>query len=463
MTRPIEHLHLASLFLVLSGSAAAQTGPWQDGEILLTAPGVNPATAEALWRIDPLTGHGEQFLKSYTHGTYWGRLAFDDYRGGFVTCMGLPPDAPFQTKIWLLRHDGSAEHLPGFEGQFLDAFCPTGDGRVFFQVHGGSPAPIHWIDAHGAAHTLLDTGGSVPLDFRVEHMLYHAPSNSLIATTSPWWSQHHCTTGGPSAFRIPLSPDGTKVGGPILCSTWAGPFHNLMSLDWLPNGKVLAVAGTGACCQVNRMLEIDPWTAGISAWADPQWQDLNGGLWSDLLGLAVVLDDWPPDTLRTYSAGESGAGGVLATDVVLDNGSSGYSPTEAIWEARVVTGDGNYCSTGPNSTGKAAHMSYRGSRSIAASDLELRAGPVPDGPYLFIYGPGKASQPFGNGTLCIGGGVKRILPGGSATGSVASVTPDLVALQLTPGAWHFQCWFRDTAAGGAMFDLSDASQVTLVP
>lgn len=55
--------------------------------------------------------------------------------------------------------------------------------------------------------------------------------------------------------------------------------------------------------------------------------------------------------------------------------------------------------------------------------------------------PAWASQPFGN----------------------ASVPPNLVALQLIPGAWHFQCWFRDTAAGGALLDLGDATQVTLVP
>ncbi|HVS18440.1 MAG TPA: hypothetical protein VMT18_07565 [Planctomycetota bacterium] len=190
---------------------------------------------------------------------------------------------------------------------------------------------------------------------------------------------------------------------------------------------------------------------------------MNGGLWCDLLGKGVVLDDKAPDTLRMYSAGESGLGTVLATDVGLSNGSTGHSPAESIWETKVTTGDGNYCTTGVNSTGNAAYMGFKGSKSLSENAFTLTAGPVPNAAHLFIYGPAKQSLPFGNGTLCIGGSVQRILPGAVATGNVATVTPDLAALQLAPGAWHFQCWFRDTAAGGAEFDLTDATQVTFVP
>jgi hypothetical protein len=459
-----QRIRRAATLVLLSGGAAAQTGPWTDGEILVRAPGVNPPGANALWRIDPLTGQGAQLLAGYSDGTTWGRMAFDSYRGGFVTCVALPSDATPGFKIQLLRHDGSAEHLPGFEGKWLDAFCATGDGRIFFQEHpSGSANPIRWIDEHGAGHTLLDASGTAPLDFQIEHMVYHQPSNSLIATTSPWWSSHHCTTGGPSAFRIPLSADGTKVGGTILCSTYAGPFHEIMSLDWLPNGKLLVTAATGAFGPINRLLELDPLTLAFAPWANPQPIDLNGGLWSDLLGKAVVLGDGPPDALRQYSAGEAGMGTLLVTSVNLENGSSGFSPGESIWETRVTSGDGNYCTTGVNSTGKAAYMGFKGSKSLAENDFTLTAGPVPNAAHLFIYGPAKNSLPFGNGTLCIGGSVERILPGALASGNVATVTPDLSALQLAPGVWHFQCWFRDTAAGGAEFDLTDATQVTFVP
>jgi hypothetical protein len=458
-------LRRASALVLLSGPVLAQTGPWADGEFLVRATSISVPGANAVFRIDPLSGHGEQLLSGFTDGTTWGRMAFDSYRGGFVTCMAIPPDAPNALKIWLLRHDGSAQHLPGFEGKYLDAFCATGDGRIYFQEHPSQTSPsnlIRWLDENGASHTLLDATGTAPLDFQVEHMIYHAPSNSLIATTSPWWSVHHCTSGGPTAFRVPLSADGSQVAGPIACSTYAGPYHEIMGLDELPNGELLVVCATGTFGPTNRVLELDPWTLAFTPWADPQPVDLNGGLWCDLLGKAVVLDDWEPDTLRQYSAGQSGMGTVLVTDVVLSNGSTGFSPAESIWESKVTTGDGNYCTTDVNSTGNAAHIAFSGSKSLAKNSFSLTAGPVPDAPYIFIYGPTKASFPFGNGTLCMTG-AQRIMPPGSATGNVATVNPDLAALGITPGVWHFQCWFRDLAAGGSLFDLSDATQVTFTP
>lgn len=454
----------SATLVALASPAFAQSGPWTDGELLVRAPSATPGGGNALFRIDPLTGHGAELLSGLTDGSAWGRGAFDDYRGGFVTCMSLPPDAPGAFKIWLLRHDGSAQHLPGFEGQWLDGFCATGDGRIFFQEHsptGGGPRYIRWLDAHGASHTLLDTSGA-PFDFQYEHMVYHAPSNALIATTSPWWSSHHCVASGPSAFRLPLTADGTRLAGAIECTSFASSYHEVMSLDYLPNGKLLLTMATGAFGPTHRLGELDPLTLAYSNWADPQPIDLNGGLWCDALGQAVVLDD-AGDVLRRYSAGGTGMGTVLVTDVSLQNGTTGFSPGESIWETQVTTGDGNYCVAHVNSTGQAARIAFSGSKSLAQNDLTLLASPVPNSPYLFLYGPSKASLPFGNGTLCVGGGVHRIPPAAAATGNLASVSPDLAALGLTPGVWRFQCWFRDIAAGGAQFDLSDATQVTLVP
>jgi hypothetical protein len=456
-------VHAAAAFAACAGLTFAQTGPWADGELLVRAP--QPGTNQnALFRIDPVTGHGVELLSGFSDGTFWGRLAFDSYRGGFVTNLSLASELPGAYKIRLLRHDGSTEHLPGFEGKYLDAFCATGDGRIFFQEHsmtGSGPWYIRWLDANGASHTLLDAAG-LPFDCQLEHIVYHAPSNSLIGTTSPWWSTHHCVASGPSAFRLPLTADGTKLAGAIECASFASSFHDVMSMDWLPNGKLLLTMATGAFGPTHRLGELDPVTLAYSTWADPLPLDLNGGLWCDALGKAVVLMD-APDQLRAYSAGQNGMGALVATDVVLENGSSGFSPGESIWETKVTTGDGNYCVAHVNSTGKGANMSFSGSKSFAQNDLTLSASPVPNNPYLFLYGPAKASLPFGNGTLCVGGGIHRIPPPQSATANVASVTPDLVALGIGPGVWQFQCWFRDTAAGGAFFDLSDATQVTIVP
>jgi hypothetical protein len=91
---------------------------------------------------------------------------------------------------------------------------------------------------------------------------------------------------------------------------------------------------------------------------------------------------------------------------------------------------------------------------------------------IFLYGPAQQQTPFGNGNLCVGGGVFRLQP---------FVFKDLVGYggislnfsqppvgsgpgKITPGStWNFQAWFRDTAAGGAGFNLSNALSATFVP
>jgi hypothetical protein len=133
----------------------------------------------------------------------------------------------------------------------------------------------------------------------------------------------------------------------------------------------------------------------------------------------------------------------------------------------------NYCSSTANSTGNAASMSASGSGSIAAEDLTLFAEDLAANQNgLFFYGPNQASAPFGNGLRCIAGGASGIgrLPivnsgsSGVLTHAVDYDTPPSASTQITAGStWNFQAWFRDPAAGGAFFDLSDGLEVTFVP
>ena len=55
-------------------------------------------------------------------------------------------------------------------------------------------------------------------------------------------------------------------------------------------------------------------------------------------------------------------------------------------------------------------MSAAGSNSVMADDLRVIAEPVPNEPFLFFMGPNAIQAPFGNGFLCVGGGLTRILP-----------------------------------------------------
>jgi len=128
----------------------------------------------------------------------------------------------------------------------------------------------------------------------------------------------------------------------------------------------------------------------------------------------------------------------------------------------------NTCLSTPNSTGFAAIIGSGECNSVAANDLVLTASPVPDQPGLFYYGPNPLMIPFGNGMRCVGGVVAR-LPVTNATSGVLTWSVDMNAApnastQITAGStWLFQAWFRDPAAGGAAFNLSDARQIEFLP
>lgn len=89
---------------------------------------------------------------------------------------------------------------------------------------------------------------------------------------------------------------------------------------------------------------------------------------------------------------------------------------------------------------------------------------MPDKPFLFMYAPSQAQIPFGDGYLCVSGGITRIQPAGVASGGVAQRTVDLPTGGITaPGTLYFQCWFRDPGAGGSGFNTSDALGITFLP
>jgi len=123
-----------------------------------------------------------------------------------------------------------------------------------------------------------------------------------------------------------------------------------------------------------------------------------------------------------------------------------------------------YCTATPNSTGEAARITARGSARISLNDLTLVAQPVPDEPFVFFLGPNQVELPFGDGLLCVGGGLTRLLPPRVASDYVATRVLDLPSLGITLRVSHnFQCWFRDPAAGGAMFNTSDGLSIAFLP
>jgi hypothetical protein len=129
----------------------------------------------------------------------------------------------------------------------------------------------------------------------------------------------------------------------------------------------------------------------------------------------------------------------------------------------------NYCMTAPNSVGSGAVMGWSGSQSISSNDLVLIASSAPPNSSGLIYFGTNAIQiPFGNGFRCVGGTVVR-LPVMQINSFGDAVQPiDLAHLPqgqtVAPGDQRlFQFWYRNPAAGGAGFNLSDGLSVRFCP
>ncbi|MFT7671338.1 MAG: glucose/arabinose dehydrogenase [Planctomycetota bacterium] len=142
-----------------------------------------------------------------------------------------------------------------------------------------------------------------------------------------------------------------------------------------------------------------------------------------------------------------------------------------IWliEEECNTGTTNYCTGGLNSSGGSASIGVAGTSNIGDNNFSLTvSGAVPNIPGLFFYGPSQNSFPFGNGTLCVSGGVTR-LPAPVITDSLGTATKfiDMTTSpagsgpsQILDGStWNFQFWYRDVAGGGDMFNTSDGIAV----
>ena len=103
---------------------------------------------------------------------------------------------------------------------------------------------------------------------------------------------------------------------------------------------------------------------------------------------------------------------------------------------------------------------------MAANDLVFQASQLPatQNAVLF-YGASQSSVPFGNGTLCVGSPFGRLdIVQASAIGEASWALdvndPPNTATQITAGTtWYFQAWYRDPAAGGAAFNLSESLEV----
>jgi len=195
----------------------------------------------------------------------------------------------------------------------------------------------------------------------------------------------------------------------------------------------------------------------------------------DFAGLARTVDvASEPDTGRgapplvdmgCYEGQDCNANGVADAQDIAD-GASQDSDADAIPDECECHAAERYCIAAPSSAGPGAEIALRGTTSRAANDLVLVAAPVPDQPGIFFAGSSRLQVPFGDGYLCAGGAIVR-LPVEVASGERLEHRVDFedptTALLTAGSTWNFQAWYRDPAAGGAGFNLSDALELTVCP
>jgi hypothetical protein len=132
----------------------------------------------------------------------------------------------------------------------------------------------------------------------------------------------------------------------------------------------------------------------------------------------------------------------------------------------------SYCIASANSvSATGAPISLVGLASVSSNNMTLRADSLPPNQIsLFFCGALKQDPPalFGNGYRCVGtAGLSRLNPpvstGSGSTQRALDLTSSPLSNTQVGDTQHFQLWYRDPAAGGANYNLSDALEITFCP
>ncbi|TDJ76351.1 MAG: DNRLRE domain-containing protein [Planctomycetota bacterium] len=295
----------------------------------------------------------------------------------------------------------------------------------------------------------FDVAGQVPAGATIDSVTLTLHVSQTIAPVENVSLHRLVEDWGEGTSNAPASEGGGTTATPG-DATWLNTFYN--NQFWAnPGGDF--VAGASAASDVGGIGTYPTWTSmGMVA-------DVQGWLDGPSANFGWLVKNTAEGSAATAKRFDS-----------RNHSSSSVRPKLEIVYTVSSCSQSSFCSATPNSTGGAAVITANGACTVASNNFVLSAAPIPANQFgVFYYGAtrmnGGAGVPFGNGTLCIASPVNR-LDVVQAAGNVLMyaldfTSPPTPAGLITAGStWHFSAWFRDPAAGGSNFDLSDALTVT---
>lgn len=450
--------------LLLTLPLASQSFPL--GELFLHTPaatGLGP-TDGAILRIDPRTGSTSIFVDLDGTEQDNGAIAYDPFRDRLlfsgVLAGGSPPKV-----LWAADAAGNTQSL-GFAGQSFHQLAPTGDGRVYYQAWPSQLGEVSYLDAANQTRRLMDESGSSPFrfpgsPFLYSVMVYHAPTAALIVAGISL--QTGCAGGGPAnaivVRRAALSPDGSRVVGPVLCNQFdvstVAASEVPVGISVMDDGDVLLVVKTSAPVLVEpRLVRVKPESLALSAFASnglsngrALWTD--AGTYSSALGAAVTLDS-ANDTLRVFADGSSGPGSVLATTLPVSySGSVGEIAT--LIQIRELPCAGSFATYGTGLAGNGGFVpALTGTGCpVPGNTIRLHASSANGAAVgALLLGATPSSVPFLGGTLLVNPIASVTIATSGAVG-VAGAGHASLPLSIDNGlsgvVVYFQCACLDAA------------------
>jgi len=379
--------------------------------------------------------------------------------GGAFTDVPLTPSGADQYTATIPGH-----YAPAYVEYYVVA---TDSAARTASYPANAPAGLIGFDV-GARHVLA--ADSFETDAGWTHGSYGDSANA-----EDDWMRHYPAgesgVSGGIAWTDPASADdgGLIFGNDLGQGGSADGAYSANVHSWLRSPPIDCSTGTGTQLRFSRWLTVQGSASdqarvlvnGSVVWSNPAGNLVDAGWTRQTIDISPIADGDPSVQVEFE----------LRSNGTVQLGGWQVDDFEVLWVGvPPCPAPQNFCPRAPNSAEwLGAEMRWSGTSVVPNNDfvlITLHCPPNKTG--LYFYGQGETQVPFGNGWRCVASPIRRLPALTTSSQGVATFPLDLT--NLPPSApiaagevWGFQLWFRDPAAGGAFFNVSDALRVVFCP